>query len=193
MAEQPTAPADTGASKGADASPRYLLGLVLRAGTRAATRRLRPSNAGPVSSTTAQDRGADLVALGSRLGVAEAAHRARRTFASAERKVELDEAHQLRTAADVTAAIGGMKGVLMKLAQMQSYLDDSLPPAWREALSGLQADAPPMAPELAASVVVAELAQRRSSCSRNGTSTRSRLPPSGRCTARSPVTIVPWR
>jgi hypothetical protein len=138
-------------------SPRDLLGLALRAGVRAATRKVRPTAAGPVSSTSAQDRGADLVALGSRLGMAEASHRARRTFASVERKAAMDEAHQLRTAADVTAALGGMKGVLMKLAQMQSYLDDSLPPAWRDALAGLQADAPPMAPELAAEVVVAEL------------------------------------
>lgn len=132
--------------------------FVAKAGMRALSQRLLGRvGTGPVRGMTAQDRNAELVALGSRLGVAQAAHRARRTFASAERRTELDEAHQLRTAADVAAALGGMKGVLMKLAQMQSYLDDSLPPAWRDALSVLQSDAPPMAPELAAEVVRGEL------------------------------------
>ena len=45
----------------------------------------------------------------------------------------------------------------MKLVQMASYLDQGLPEPIREALAQLQQDAPPMAPELAASVVVAEL------------------------------------
>jgi len=112
--------------------------------------------AGGVTATTAEDRNAELVALGSRLGAAQATHRARRAFASAERREALDEAHMLRTAADVAEALGGMKGVLMKLGQMQSYLNDSLPPAWKAALATLQSDAPPMAPELAAEVVRAE-------------------------------------
>jgi predicted unusual protein kinase regulating ubiquinone biosynthesis (AarF/ABC1/UbiB family) len=50
-----------------------------------------------------------------------------------------------------------MKGVLMKLGQMVSYLDPGLPEHVRETLAQLQQSAPPMAPELAAGVIRAEL------------------------------------
>lgn len=50
-------------------------------------------------------------------------HRARRTFASVERKDELNTAFQLKTAEDVTAELGNMKGAMMKLGQMASYID----------------------------------------------------------------------
>src|SRR5213075_2627156 len=49
-----------------------------------------------------------------------------------------------------------MKGVLMKLGQMASYIDDGLSPAARRTLSRLQDSVPPMSPELAAQVVTAE-------------------------------------
>ena len=45
-----------------------------------------------------------------------------------------------------------MKGALMKLGQMASYLDQGLPEHVREALAELQQDAPPMSAELAAGV-----------------------------------------
>ena len=45
----------------------------------------------------------------------------------------------------------------MKLGQMASYLEAGLPEPMREALVQLQADAPPMAPELAAEVIATEL------------------------------------
>ena len=54
--------------------------------------------------------------------------------------------YQLRTAAQVADALGNMKGALMKLGQMASYLDDGLPEPVRDALASLQQDAPPMAP-----------------------------------------------
>jgi predicted unusual protein kinase regulating ubiquinone biosynthesis (AarF/ABC1/UbiB family) len=50
-----------------------------------------------------------------------------------------------------------MKGALMKVGQMASYLDDGLPDPVRQALASLQADAPPMSADLAAEVVEAEL------------------------------------
>ena len=50
-----------------------------------------------------------------------------------------------------------MKGVLMKLGQMASYVDDGLSPAVRRTLSRLQDSVPPMSPELAAGVVTEEL------------------------------------
>jgi predicted unusual protein kinase regulating ubiquinone biosynthesis (AarF/ABC1/UbiB family) len=102
-------------------------------------------------------RNLELARTGSRVGASWAAHQARRVFASAERKEELDTAFQLKSAEEVAAALGSMKGVLMKLGQMASYVDESVPEPVRQALADLQQDAPPMAPELAASVVEQEL------------------------------------
>src|SRR5947209_2663577 len=50
-----------------------------------------------------------------------------------------------------------MKGELMKIGQMLSYLDDGLPEPLREALAQLQQGAPPMSAELAAGMVEREL------------------------------------
>ena len=50
-----------------------------------------------------------------------------------------------------------MKGALMKLGQMASYLDDGLPEPLRLALSQLQSNAPPMSAELAVDTVEREL------------------------------------
>ena len=91
-----------------------------------------------------------LVRLGVRGGGRYALHRARRTFASAERKEALDTSFQLRTAEDVTRELGNMKGAMMKVGQMASYLDTGLPEPVRQTLSSLQSDAPPMSSELAA-------------------------------------------
>ena len=65
----------------------------------------------------------------------------------------------LQTAEDVAATLGTMKGVLMKLGQMASYVDDGLSPAARRTLSRLQDSVPPMSPELAAQVITEELGQ----------------------------------
>lgn len=64
---------------------------------------------------------------------------------------------ELRTAEQVAESLGQMKGVLMKLGQIASFLDEGLPEPYRVALAQLQADAPPMAPGLAADVVESEL------------------------------------
>ena len=53
-----------------------------------------------------------------------------------------------------------MKGALMKLGQMVSYLDEGLPEPVRTALAQLQQDAPPMSVELAAQTVESELGAR---------------------------------
>ncbi len=63
----------------------------------------------------------------------------------------------MQTARDVTDALGNLKGAFMKLGQMASYLDVGLPDAARETLAELQRDAPPMSPQLSASVVREEL------------------------------------
>src|SRR5450759_5917143 len=64
---------------------------------------------------------------------------------------------ELRTAEQVAESLGDMKGALMKLGQIASFLDEGVPEPYRVALAQLQSDAPPMAPELAAGVVEAEL------------------------------------
>jgi predicted unusual protein kinase regulating ubiquinone biosynthesis (AarF/ABC1/UbiB family) len=104
-------------------------------------------------------RSVEMATLGAKTGGTYALHRARRVFASAERRDELDAEHQLRTAEQVADALGHMKGALMKLGQMASYLDQGLPQPVREQLAQLQADAPSMTPELAAQVVREELGQ----------------------------------
>lgn len=103
------------------------------------------------------ERNLRLARLAARGGGRYALHRARRTFASAERREALDTSFQLRTAEDVTRELGNMKGAMMKIGQMASYLDTGLPDPVRQTLASLQSDAPPMSPELAASQVEAEL------------------------------------
>jgi predicted unusual protein kinase regulating ubiquinone biosynthesis (AarF/ABC1/UbiB family) len=102
-------------------------------------------------------RTASLARLGTRVGRAGAASRLKRTFASVERRAAIDQELHLRTAEEVAAALGTMKGALMKVGQMVSYLDEGLPEPVREALSSLLQDAPPMSGALAAAVVEAEL------------------------------------
>jgi predicted unusual protein kinase regulating ubiquinone biosynthesis (AarF/ABC1/UbiB family) len=111
----------------------------------------------PIVATGIVARNARLARLGARTGGSYARHRARRVFASAERREELDREHEIRTAEQVAAELGSMKGALMKLGQMVSYLDEGLPEHLRAALAQLQHDAPPMSAELAAQVVTEEL------------------------------------
>jgi predicted unusual protein kinase regulating ubiquinone biosynthesis (AarF/ABC1/UbiB family) len=107
--------------------------------------------------TSRYARNRQLLRIGGRVGRSYALHGARRTFASAERRRELDTEHELRTAEQVAEALGNMKGALMKLGQMASYLDGGMPEPFRQALAQLQQDAPPMSGELAAAVVLEEL------------------------------------
>ena len=99
----------------------------------------------------------EVARLGTRAGVDLATTRVRSALASDERRAELQAEFELRTAAEVVASLGNMKGALMKLGQMASYLDQGLPEPVRDALSQLQSDAPPMASALAAQVVRDEL------------------------------------
>ena len=75
----------------------------------------------------------------------------------AERRAELDQQFAIRTAEDVAAELGQMKGVLMKAGQMISFIFESLPDEAQSALATLQTDGSPMAPSLAAAVIRDEL------------------------------------
>jgi predicted unusual protein kinase regulating ubiquinone biosynthesis (AarF/ABC1/UbiB family) len=72
-----------------------------------------------------------------------------RLFAAAgEHRQQLRNDLALQTAEDVATTLGAMKGVLMKIGQMASYVDDGLSPAVRRTLSRLQDSVPPMSAEL---------------------------------------------
>lgn len=49
-----------------------------------------------------------------------------------------------KNASDLAAALGGLKGPLMKVAQLLSTIPDALPPEYTTELAKLQANAPPM-------------------------------------------------
>ena len=49
-----------------------------------------------------------------------------------------------KNAAELAAALGGLKGPLMKVAQLLSTIPDALPPEYTTELAKLQANAPPM-------------------------------------------------
>lgn len=49
-----------------------------------------------------------------------------------------------RTAKEITDALGGLKGPLMKVAQMLATIPDAVPPEYAEELATLQSSAPPM-------------------------------------------------
>jgi predicted unusual protein kinase regulating ubiquinone biosynthesis (AarF/ABC1/UbiB family) len=102
-------------------------------------------------------RGLAAVRLAAR-GGARYASRAPALFASAgQNREQLRDDLALQTAEDVTVTLGAMKGVLMKIGQMASYVDDGLSPAVRRTLSRLQDSVPPMSAGLAAGVVEEEL------------------------------------
>ena len=111
----------------------------------------------PVAHTSRSARNLQLARIGFGVGSTYASASARKLFASAERRIEIDAERQLRTAEQVAERLGHLKGALMKVGQMASYLDDGLPEPVRHALAELQANAPPMSPELAAEVIAAEL------------------------------------
>ena len=110
--------------------------------------------------TSRAQRNTDVVKLGAAVGANYAGTAARKLFAGTERRIELDRERELKTAEAVTERLGNMKGALMKLGQMASYIDEGLPAPLRAALAQLQSSAPPMSSELAAEVVRGDLGAR---------------------------------
>ncbi len=116
--------------------------------------------AGDVATTLGRGRvgrTAELAKVGAKAGASFVAHKAQVAVANDERKVELEAAYELKTAEQVAETLGNMKGVLMKLGQMASFVNEGFPEQLREQLAVLQADAPPMSAELAAGVIRDEL------------------------------------
>jgi predicted unusual protein kinase regulating ubiquinone biosynthesis (AarF/ABC1/UbiB family) len=103
------------------------------------------------------DRGRATLRLAMRGGARYAASAPRLFAAAGEQRQLLREDLALQTAEDVADTLGTMKGVMMKIGQMASYVDGGLSPGVRRTLSRLQDSVPPMSGELAAQVVRQEL------------------------------------
>jgi predicted unusual protein kinase regulating ubiquinone biosynthesis (AarF/ABC1/UbiB family) len=102
-------------------------------------------------------RGLTAARLAARGGARYAASAPRLFAAAGEQRQRLRNDLALRTAEDIADTLGTMKGVLMKIGQLASYVDDGLNPQARRTLARLQDSVPPMSAELAASVIRADL------------------------------------
>ena len=105
------------------------------------------------------ERGLAAAQLAVRGGLRYAGSAPRLFVTAGENRERLRNDLAMQTADDVTATLGTMKGVMVKLGQMASYVDDGLSPSVRRTLSRLQDSVPPMSPELAAGVITEELGQ----------------------------------
>ena len=103
------------------------------------------------------DRGLAALRLAARGGARYAGNAPRLFAAAGQNRERLRHDLALQTAEDVAATLGTMKGVLMKIGQMASYIDGGLAPGVRRTLSRLQDSVPPMSAELAARMVETEL------------------------------------
>ncbi len=132
---------------------RLLATVTLGGATAALTMALLRRRAGRLR----MDRGRAALRLAMRGGARYAASAPRLFAAAGEQRQLLREDLALQTAEDVADTLGTMKGVMMKIGQMASYVDDGLSPGVRRTLSRLQDSVPPMSGELAAQVVREEL------------------------------------
>ncbi len=139
--------------------PAALLAGIVAVETRRRRRRGQVVGHG-VAARSRTARNVQVARLGASVGTTYASTAARKVFASAERRDQLDQERELKTAEAVAGRLGQMKGALMKLGQMASYLDEGLPEPMRRALAELQSNAPPMSAELAAQVIEGELGER---------------------------------
>jgi predicted unusual protein kinase regulating ubiquinone biosynthesis (AarF/ABC1/UbiB family) len=76
-----------------------------------------------------------------------------------KRRAELERKHREETARLATETMGNMKGVFMKLGQIVSFMDESVPPEVGAQLRTLQSKAPPMDYEVVARVIRDELGE----------------------------------
>ncbi len=67
------------------------------------------------------------------------------------------EGDRSRNAMELAAALGGLKGPIMKVAQLMSTIPEALPPEYARELSQLQSQAPAMGPAFVRRRMVAEL------------------------------------
>lgn len=89
-------------------------------------------------------RTARLARLSAYLSTSWLGAKLRRLFAGKERRARYDAARRRADAEAITKTMGQMKGVVMKVGQMLSFVTDAIPIEYRSALQSLQASAPPM-------------------------------------------------
>lgn len=94
-------------------------------------------------------RAARYVRVGTNVGAVAARYAGQRLFG-----LEPDRA---KGAAELAAALGSLKGPLMKVAQLLSTIPEALPPEYARELSQLQSQAPAMGPAFVRRRMVAEL------------------------------------
>jgi predicted unusual protein kinase regulating ubiquinone biosynthesis (AarF/ABC1/UbiB family) len=94
-------------------------------------------------------RAARYVKVGANVGAVAARVAGERLFGA--------EHDRARGAADLAAALGGLKGPLMKVAQLLSTIPEALPAEYARELGQLQSAAPPMGPAFAKRRMQAEL------------------------------------
>jgi len=82
--------------------------------------------------------------LSARLSASWFGSRLRRLFARGERRKQLDSTARKAAAETVAREMGQMKGAIMKLGQMMSFVSDDIPEEYRAALASLQHAAPAM-------------------------------------------------
>ncbi len=77
-----------------------------------------------------------------------------KVFMGKEKSKVIEEQMVMKNTEDVVNTLGNMKGALMKLGQLASFIDDGLPENVRESLKQLQTQAPPMSYELVEKIFI---------------------------------------
>ena len=108
-------------------------------------------------STSATVRGSQVGLLVARRLVRKARYWLRGLIASREHRARLHTEYHVHSATEMTEALGQMKGVFMKIGQILSFADESLPPEAKAIMAGLQQSAPPMDFALTRRAVEAEI------------------------------------
>ncbi len=111
----------------------------------------------PELPTSRVHRWLNVAGLSVRSGIRGAVTRLRLRLAPEEHKAKIVTEAQLRTAEDVARELGNMKGAIMKLGQMASFVAVNLSDDVRAPLATLQQAAPPMSWELVEAQIESEL------------------------------------
>jgi len=111
----------------------------------------------PVVSTSRITRTLKLGQMVARMGVDVAVAGSKAALRKLDDATGFAETAHLRTAEAMVQTLGELKGAALKLGQLISYVDDSIPPQYRQILAKLQADAPKMDFATVQQVIEAEL------------------------------------
>ncbi|NNN22417.1 MAG: AarF/ABC1/UbiB kinase family protein [Acidimicrobiales bacterium] len=119
--------------------------------------RKEAKNEGLISNSGRLSRGTASAALATRVASRTATTKMRQLVSNSQESERLENELAMKTSEDVVRTLGNMKGAMMKLGQLASFVDDGLPDSVKEMLAQLQQDAPPMSKELSAKVIRDEL------------------------------------